>query len=597
MCGIIGCVMRQDCKDTLYTILSLLEYRGYDSVGVAVLQDKDKSMQIAKNIGGIESIQLHNLSGRVGIGHTRWATHGEVSIANAHPHCSENFALVHNGIIENYLALKKEYLQDVKFASSTDSEVLVYLIEKHYQALLEKGELENIFVNAVQLALQKVQGSYAIAVLSRKFSNQLVASRSKCPLLIAKGENEEVYVCSDIQAISANATVFANLHEKEVVHLQAEKVLFYNATGRQIERKFKPILHRQQQLLKPRCSYMEKEILEIPTALQNCLTALNKMNFTKLMQLFQRINAIHVVACGTSYHAGLVFQNLLQRYSTIEVNVHLASEIYKGKKNIQKGELVIVLSQSGETADSLEAVKLLKKQGCIILSITNTQYSSLAELSHYTIWMQAGQEIAVAATKTYVCQLFVLYAILEKLLVAREEKVPKFLKQLHKLPNLVKKVYVDFDKIDQLAKQMQKQQAMAVIGRDIDVATAKEIALKIKEITYVFAEAYPAGELKHGSLALIDKDFCVLAIATQKKLFPKIENALLEIKSRRGKTILCSPYPSDIADFSIQIPQLDENFMPIFAVIPLQYFACKLSEARKINPDKPKNLAKSVTVE
>lgn len=597
MCGIIGCVMQEDCKDTLYTILSLLEYRGYDSVGIAVLNEKSNSVQVTKNIGGVDGIQLNDLSGNVGIGHTRWATHGEVSIANAHPHCSENFALVHNGIIENYLDLKNKYLQDVHFQSSTDSEVLVHLIEKNYQALLAQGEMENIFVRAVQLALQKVQGSYAITVLSRQFPNQLVASRHKCPLLIAKGNKEEVYVCSDIQAISAKATIFANLQEREIVHLQPEQAIFYSSTGRQIERKFKQIIHRQQQLQKPNCSYMEKEILEIPIALKNSLTALKKMNFTKLINIFKEINAIHVVACGTSYHAGLVFQNLLQRYSEIDVNVHLASEIYAGKKNIQKGELVIALSQSGETADSLEAVKLLKKKGCIILSITNTQYSSLAELSNYTIWMQAGQEVAVAATKTYVCQLLTLYYILAQILEAKGEKIPKFLHKLDSLPNLVKKLYMHFDSIDQLAKQMQSQQAMAVIGRDIDVATAKEAALKIKEITYVFAEAYPAGELKHGSLALIDENFCVLAIATQKKLFPKIENALLEIKSRRGKTILCSPYASSIADYSIQIPKLDEAFMPIFSVIPLQYFACKLSEARNINPDKPKNLAKSVTVE
>lgn len=614
MCGIIACAMQSSCKTVLHKTLSILEYRGYDSVGVALF-DAKKGLQIAKNTGGVANLNFNNLTGNIGIGHTRWATHGSVCVENAHPHCSENFVLVHNGIIENYQALKAE-LQPELFQSTTDSEVLVHCIEKYYQQLIKENTLQStacrhantckkenkiapssLFVQAVQQALKRVEGSYAITVLSPKFPNQIVAARHKCPLIVAKGENNALFFCSDIQAMSIAATEFAVLQEGDIVHIQDSSLHCYKKDGRVLQPKFKKIVQQQTAFTKPQTSFMEKEIFEIPTAMQHCYNALQTTDFTKINYLLQQANAIHVVACGTSYHAGKVFQTLLQRYTTLPIFVHLASEIYSYQKNLVKNDLVIALSQSGETADTLEAVKICRRKGCKILAVTNTQHSSLKVLSTACIWMQAGQEIAVAATKTYVCQLLVLYTLAAKLLQVQGEKLPKFLQNLHKLPKIVQKVYKDFEKIDKLAKEYKEQKAMAVIGRAMDVPTAQETALKIKEITYIFAEAFPAGELKHGSLALIDSDFCVLAIATQRACFTKIENALLEVKSRQGKTILCSPYTSKVADCTILLPKVNAAFMPIVAIVPLQYFACKLSEKRGIQPDKPKNLAKSVTVE
>lgn len=589
MCGIVGLVAKDNCYSRILSTLGRLEYRGYDSAGIALLSEKGFSVR--KKKGGVSNLAGEPLAGKTGIGHTRWATHGAPSDANAHPHIAGKFALVHNGIVENYAALKAELLREGEtFLSETDSEVIVKLIARAY-----RGD----FFAAVSSVCARLEGAYAIAVLCEDCPEEIVCAKYRSPL-VAGVSCDALYVCSDAPALCGEADAIAAARDGEFIHIRDGKITFCDREGNRLERAFTPVTEQERMRDRRRGTFMEEEIFDIPRALSDTLAALRRTDFAPCARAMRSAGKVFAVACGTAFHAALAFKDTVEREVKIPVLCHTSSEFRYRDPLVRKGDLVVAVSQSGETADTLEAARLARSRGAYILAITNVARSSLASLADFSVAMRAGPEIAVAATKSYNCQLLCLYYVAAELCFFRHTRYPAYMAELSALPAAATAAFGTFSAMDSLAQRLQGAHGMYFLGRDADVRTAAEGALKVKEIAYVFAEGYAAGELKHGTLALIEEGFPVLAVATRADLFRKTENALEEVRSRGAYTALfsqCDALSESCADFKCRLPAVCEALMPIIAVIPLQYFALRMCALRGYDPDKPRNLAKSVTVE
>lgn len=606
MCGIVGCVAEEGCYQKLFTALRRLEYRGYDSAGVAFLGEG--GLRVRKRRGGVKNIEGEPIAGSAGIGHTRWATHGAPSDVNAHPHLCGKFALVHNGIIENAAALRAELERaGERFVSQTDSEVIVHLIARAYTGGDTGGGAKvcggqraaNIkgggFFAAVAAACARLQGSYAIAVLCADCPEQMVCARRGSPLVAGAGEGA-LYVCSDVPALAGLASYVCPAEDGEFIHICNGRIRFLRADGTETAKTFS-YLPQLSPAPAPEGCRMLAEIAETPRALLGTLACLREVNFLPHARRFARAERVFAVACGTAYHAALGFAAALEGSAGIPVLHCRASEFFARAPLVQAGELVVAVSQSGETADTLAAVRLAKERGAFVIAVTNAPLSTLAAAADLCVPLCAGPEVAVAATKSYTCQLLCLYYLAAQVCYFRGGCFPPWFGQLSSLPAACAQAFGLFPAVDALASRLQEARGMYFLGREQDLFTAMEGALKVKEIAYVFAEGYPAGELKHGSLALVEEGFPVVMAATRRALLQKCADTLAEVSARGGYTALFSQYEGCASDFFCRLPAVCEPLMPAVAAVPLQYLACRLCLLRGHEPDRPRNLAKSVTVE
>ena len=587
MCGIVGCFAQKGCYEKLYSALTRLEYRGYDSAGIATLSEGG-AFSVRKKRGGVAAIAGAPLIGCAGIGHTRWATHGVPSDVNAHPHLCGKFALVHNGVVENDAALRAELsAQGERFLSQTDSELIVHLIARAYA-----GD----FFAAVSAACARIEGSYAVAVLCADHPDTIVCARRGCPLVAGAGGGA-LYVCSDIPALCGSAAYICPAEEGEFVVIRAGEIDFFRADGTPVPGK---VFARVRGAARPRAvgakTRMEAEIAEVPAALAGTLASLQEADLSACRAPFRAARRVLSVGCGTAYHAALSFCGLLasQGVPALCRPASEAADLAAGE-----GELLVAVSQSGETADTLAAARAARARGAFLLAVTNVEQSSLAALADAALFLRAGPEVAVAATKSYNCQLLCLYFVAARLLASRG--APQVWEQsLAALPALARRAFGSFSAVEQLAAAWQGARGMYFLGRGQDAVTAREGALKVKEIAYIFAEGLPAGELKHGPLALVEKGFPVALICTSRALVRKCAAAAAEVAARGGQVALFSQYAEALAipaAFHIRLPAAPEPLMPALAVIPLQHLACRLALLRGHDPDRPRNLAKSVTVE
>jgi len=578
MCGIIGYVGARKASEVLTEGLKRLEYRGYDSVGIAVANDK--GMEIRKDKGMFEevstSLQFTDVEGHIGLGHSRWATHGAPCKDNAHPHhdCTGKIVLIHNGVVENYYDLKKELSEKGhKFTSDTDSEIIAHLIEEYTKTMPSK--------KAFFKAVKQLQGSYAIAALIGD-NNELYIARKNSPLIIGVGKGE-MFCASDIPAMLKYTKTFIPLEEGDLAVLSENGYKIYNSNQEETERKSITVDWNLEMAEKGGYPhFMLKEINDQKHFLFESLSA----DVSGSLELLKKYENIDVVACGTSYHAGLVLQILLSKHLKKRAQSYIASE-YTFTANPDKKTLVIAISQSGETADTMQALKFAKKNEAKIISLTNVIESSITRLSNEVIYLNAGPEIGVAATKTFTSQLAVAYKLI----------FPE--KDLSEIPKIVEKMLEKEDEIKELANKIKEKQNIFFLGRGLSYPVASEGALKFKEISYLHAEAYPGGELKHGPLSLIEDGVPVIALAPKDESLSKIYGNIKEVKARGAFVITLTSDESvkRESEFSIDIPVMDEIFYPFAMIIPLQLLAYYVSTFRNINPDKPRNLAKSVTVE
>lgn len=569
MCGICGYIGSSNGVKEVVGGLKILEYRGYDSCGVAFVENG--KIDIVKTVGEVDNLKesTKNLSANVVIGHTRWATHGGVNERNAHPHISTSgkLAMVHNGIIENYMELKEEF--KLNSLSNTDSEVFLNLID------CEKGTLINKVINASK----KVQGTFAVLVLGS--DGEMVLGKCESPLYLSKVENE-VYIASDVLALKGE-NYFA-LNDHEFASVKNRKIIFYNKNGEKITKKSEKIEKNSDFSKIFYKTHMESEILETKDVLNKTLKKYKEENIFQNIKLPKKLNSISLVACGTAYHASLMGAEYFKEVG-IDARAYLASEFRYGREILNKNTLYVFVSQSGETADTIASAKLVKERKLHALAVTNVSNCLLNRICKNILPTFAGREIAVASTKAYSCQVWSLYLFS---LILANKSLPK--------EDLVKNfAFVNFD--DKLVKEIASYKKVFFVGRDLDYITAMEASLKLKEISYINCFAIASGELKHGTLALIDSDAVVIAICTQEKIKAKLKSNLEEIKARGGKVIVVSQF-EDFKDFScVKLSKFDELFMPIVSVIPMQFLALKVCELFGYNPDKPRNLAKSVTVE
>ncbi len=609
MCGIVGYVGGRKAAPILLKGLKNLEYRGYDSAGICTV-DNNKTVCVKKDIGKIEEINnkinLAELEGNIGISHCRWATHGKVSKENAHPHtdCSGKISIVHNGIIENYNELKKE-LEDKghKFSSETDTEVIVHLIEDNYN-----GELKE----AVLKALKKLDGSYALGIVHSDF-NGVIAARNESPLIIGMGDMEN-FIASDVPAILEYTKNIVYLDNKEIAVLTKDKVEVFDLEGNEKEKRVEKIEWNNEQAKKQGFKhFMLKEIFEQPQAVTETINGrledsdvLIKDEIDLSEEEIKNIKRIIIVACGTSWHAGLIGEFMLEELVDIPVEVEYASEFRYRDPIVDKNTLVIAISQSGETADTLAAIREAKKKGAKIVSIVNVKGSSIERESDSVIYTHAGPEIGVASTKAFTSQLVVLYLITiyfgkVKGLLPKEQ-IANRVRDLRKLPLQMQSVLDDKDYIKLHAEKFFEKKNALYLGRGINFPIALEGALKLKEVSYIHAEGYPAAEMKHGPIALIDKEMPVVFIATKdNKTYKKIISNIQEVKSRGGEVIAIETKGDEdvkkIVDHNLYIPENSYILTPLLAVIPLQLLAYYIADLRGCDIDKPRNLAKSVTVE
>jgi glucosamine--fructose-6-phosphate aminotransferase (isomerizing) len=605
MCGIMGYIGNGEAAPVIIDGLSKLEYRGYDSAGIAIFQNNQ--MKVTKKKGRLaEMVQALGQFPRadIGIGHTRWATHGIPSDTNAHPHsdCHERIAVVHNGIIENYAALRNRLiLEGHDFVSETDTEVLAHLIEKYYSGSLEK---------AVREALAHVYGSFGIAVISSDEPDKIIAAKKDSPLIIGIGQGEN-YVASDIPAILGRTNQVYILEDQEFAVITADSITITDFEGGPVDKKIFQVNWDPVAAEKGGYDhFMLKEIHEQPAALRQTLAGQvqeGMVTFTEpgLNDIFKNCAKIYMVACGTAYHAGLVGRIAIEKLARIPVETDIASEFRYRDVLWEPHSVMIVVSQSGETADTLAALREAKRQGIKVLAVTNVVGSSVAREADHVIYTHAGPEIAVASTKAYSTQLLVMYMLalhLAKLKGTRSQaELQQLAAELGKVDELVAKVLEQQDKIKQLAARYKEVQSTFFLGRGFDFAVAMEGALKLKEISYIHAEAYAAGELKHGPLALIDDGVPVLALITQDSLVDKTMSNIKEVKARGAIVVaICKENLQEACqecDEQILLPNVNPLLAPIVSVIPLQIFAYYMAIFRDCDVDKPRNLAKSVTVE
>lgn len=642
MCGIVGYVGEKNATPVLINALKKLEYRGYDSAGIAVLGDEDIIVKKAKGaikylvekITGEIVKDSKNLSkeetekaeaeyaaqiertenfvkGNIGIGHTRWATHGEPSDLNAHPHTnvSGTIAVVHNGIIENYAKIKS-WLQSqgVVFRSQTDTEVVAHLINYYYE------QKKDIFF-AVQQALKKLEGSYALGVLCRDFPDRIVAVRKDCPLIVGVGKGEN-FIASDVPAILEYTREVHYLEQKEIAVLYADHVDLYNDEGERIIREPSHVDWDLSAAKKDGYAhFMLKEIHEQPKALTDTLRPRlvfeeNRPSDIRFEEFdfdesWKNAGRIVITACGTASYAGMVARYAFEKFARIPVVVDAASEFRYRNPILKQDDIFIVISQSGETADTLEALRIAKRCGAKVIAITNTVGSSVSREADKVIYTWAGPEIAVASTKAYTTQLMCLYLLSIKMGEVRgtieKQEYLTLLQQLEEIPQKAEKIIQELPVVQKFASEQFNKEKIFYIGRLFDSASSMECALKLKEVSYMHSEAFSAGELKHGPIALVDKNTLVVALATEPALYEKIASNILEVKARGASTMVITQDGNgafkNCADTIIQIPECGGDLESIISVIPAQLFAYYCAVQKGLNPDMPRNLAKSVTVE
>lgn len=609
MCGIVGYVGQRDCSDVLVSALTKLEYRGYDSAGIAVFENG--KIAVAKSKGKLKDlVNKMEVEGRPrgfsGIGHTRWATHGEPSDVNSHPHSGAKVTLVHNGIIENYKELK-EFLvkQGRRFLSDTDTEVVAQLLDYYYSHINEP-------IKAIIETMQDLKGSFALGIVFADFPNRVFAVRRESPLIIGIGKGES-FIASDVPAILKYTKDYYLLEHDEIAVLSPEGVKVFDIHYQPISKELKTADWDMDAAEK--CGYphyMIKEINEQPTSIKTTITpriqdglpCLEECNITH--DVLRKIRNIYIVACGSAMHAGMVGKYVIENIARTVVNVDIASEFRYRNPLVGKGDLVIIVSQSGETADSLAALRLAKERGAQTLAIVNAKGSTIAREADMLIYTHAGPEIAVASTKAYMVQLSVMYLFAFELAYAKgeidEERCRYLTAKLAETPAMVQKVIDSTTEVSQkISTKLLTADSLLYIGRGLDYALSMEGSLKLKEISYIHSESYAAGELKHGTISLITEEMPVIAVATQSALYEKTVSNIKEVKARGAKVIMIcqegSDVPKDVADYVLKVPNFEELLLPMLVCVPLQLIAYYTSVQRGNDVDQPRNLAKSVTVE
>lgn len=612
MCGIVGFCGKQQAAPILLDGLSKLEYRGYDSAGLAV-RNGEEPAQIVKAKGRLKALYAktnggQSLIGTCGIGHTRWATHGEPSETNAHPHVSAdgNVVAVHNGIIENYQELKEKLIHNgYSFYSQTDTEVAVKLIDYYYK------KYDHTPTDALSHAMVRIRGSYALAVMFKEYPGEIYVARKDSPMIIGVHDGE-CYVASDVPAILKYARNVYYIGNLEMARLANGHVTFFNLDEEEIEKPLTEIKWDAEAAEKAGFEhFMMKEIHEQPKAVRDTLNSVmvdGKLDMSAVGLSdddIKKIDQICIVACGSAYHVGVAAQYVIEDLAQIPVRTELASEFRYRKPLLSKNELVIVVSQSGETADSLAALRLAKDKGIKTLGIVNVVGSSIAREADNVFYTLAGPEIAVATTKAYSTQLIAAYCLAMQFAKVRgtidDAKYAVLLEELAQLPDKIQKIIEDKERIQWFAAKQLNAKDIFFIGRGLDYAVSLEGSLKMKEISYIHSEAYAAGELKHGTISLIENGTLVIGVLTQGELYEKTVSNMVECKSRGAYLMGLTTYGNynieDTADFTVYIPKTDEHFMTSLAVIPLQLMGYYVSVAKGLDVDKPRNLAKSVTVE
>ncbi len=612
MCGIVGYIGTKKASPILINGLLRLEYRGYDSAGISTIE-KD-GLSIMKDKGRVKNLNnlpgIDDLEGTIGIAHTRWATHGKPSKENSHPHMdnSKTFSVVHNGIIENYNELRKLLINNgYTFYSQTDTEIIPNLI--HYYYSKDDNNDSFRFLRAVKNACSDLKGSFALEIICKTDPNNMIVVRKDSPLVIGKG-NGENYISSDIPAILSFTREFYLLEDLEFVVLSRDDAKFYNKNLNPIDKKIQTIEWNASSAEKDGFEdYMLKEIYEQPTAIRETIGAklgegskceFDELKFTK--EYLKSLNKIYLVACGTAMHAGLAAKNMLERICKIPTEVDIASEFRYRDPIVDEKTLCIFISQSGETADTIAALKLSKEKGAKTLAISNVIGSSITREADYSIYTHAGPEIAVASTKAYTSQV-VLLAILAiyfaETLELTDKNILELKNNILELPSKIEETLKCAEQIKEFGHRIYQEKDVFFLGRGIDETVAKESALKLKEISYIHADSYPAGELKHGPIALIENDITVISIMTDKNLVEKTVSNIQEVITRGAKTLVVTNQNIDdkMFDTVIHIPETNTFISPILSVIPLQLLAYYISKEKGLDVDKPRNLAKSVTVE
>ena len=612
MCGIVGYIGASQAAPILLEGLEKLEYRGYDSAGISI-RDTNRQIETVKAKGRLRILAEktddgHALKGTVGIGHTRWATHGEPSEVNAHPHCSDDHhvVLVHNGIIENYMELKEKLVKaGYHFYSQTDTEVVAKLMD-YYDKKLGGSHLE-----ALARTMLRIRGSYALGVLFADCPEKIFAVRKDSPLIVGQGE-DGVYLASDVPAILKYTKQVYYIDNMEIGVLEKERVHFYNVDLEEVSKRKVEIKWDAQVAEKGGYEhFMMKEIYEQPRAVLDTLNAYVKKEEIDLSEMgmtienLKQISRIHVVACGSAYHVGVVGKYVIEELAGVPVEVDLASEFRYRNPIMVKNSLVLIISQSGETADSLAALRLAKAENVATLGIVNVLGSSIAREADYVMYTHAGPEISVATTKAYSAQLIAIYLLAIQIASVKEKisikEKGKFLEELKSLPGKIQKVLEDKERIQWFATKYAGAKNVFFIGRGVDYGISLEGSLKLKEISYIHSEAYAAGELKHGTISLIEEGTLVIGVLTGQELFEKTISNMVEVRSRGAYLMGVTTYGNysieETADFSVYVPRTEKYFTASLSVIPLQLLAYYVSVTKGLDVDKPRNLAKSVTVE
>ena len=606
MCGIVGYIGERDCTEVLLNSLSKLEYRGYDSAGIAVFENGN--ITVEKSKGELANLRKkieedHKPDGHCGIGHTRWATHGEPSDINSHPHGSKRGSIVHNGIIENYKDIKKFLIgKGYSFISETDTETVAKLLDYYY---------EGDPIDAIIKTLNDIRGAYALGILFKDFPDKIFAVRKDSPLIIGVGD-EENFIASDVPAILQYTRKYYLLEENEIATIKADRVEFCDIHKQEIVKEVKVSDLDMDAAEKGGYEhFMLKEIHEQPTAVKttiaprivNGMPDLSECGLTD--EMLKNYRKIFVVACGTACHAGMVGKYVIEKLARTEVTVDIASEFRYRDPIVTPEDLVIVISQSGETADTKAALKLAKERGAKVLAIVNVKGSSIARDADMVLYTHAGPEISVASTKAFSVQMAVMYLLAFEMAYAKgcidKEECMRLTKELSDIPDVIEETMKCADRCQYVASKLVTATSLLYIGRGLDYTLSMEGSLKLKEISYIHSESYAAGELKHGTISLVTDQMPVISVATQSELLEKMVSNIVEVKSRDAFTITVTKegteFSEGVMDEVIEIPALEDILMPLVTVIPLQLIAYYTTVLKGLNVDKPRNLAKSVTVE
>ena len=606
MCGIVGYIGERDCTEVLLNSLSKLEYRGYDSAGIAVFENGN--ITVEKSKGELANLRKkieedHKPDGHCGIGHTRWATHGEPSDINSHPHGSKRVSIVHNGIIENYKDIKKFLIgKGYSFISETDTETVAKLLDYYY---------EGDPIDAIIKTLNDIRGAYALGILFKDFPDKIFAVRKDSPLIIGVGD-EENFIASDVPAILQYTRKYYLLEENEIATIKADRVEFCDIHKQEIVKEVKVSDLDMDAAEKGGYEhFMLKEIHEQPTAVKttiaprivNGMPDLSECGLTD--EMLKNYRKIFVVACGTACHAGMVGKYVIEKLARTEVTVDIASEFRYRDPIVTPEDLVIVISQSGETADTKAALKLAKERGAKVLAIVNVKGSSIAREADMVLYTHAGPEISVASTKAFSVQMAVMYLLAFEMAYAKgcidKEECMRLTKELSDIPDVIEETMKCADRCQYVASKLVTATSLLYIGRGLDYTLSMEGSLKLKEISYIHSESYAAGELKHGTISLVTDQMPVISVATQSELLEKMVSNIVEVKSRDAFTITVTKegteFSEGVMEEVIEIPALEDILMPLVTVIPLQLIAYYTTVLKGLNVDKPRNLAKSVTVE